>query len=515
MTNSPILTTSLDNPTSTAICDWPMLIGGEWISAQSGSWTDVFAPSRKHLVLARVPAGEAADVNAAVKAAHQALPAWRAAHFKDRQAALLAIADAIEQEAERFAVLTAQDTGNALRTQARPEVTTLASLFRYFGGVAGEFKGNVLPAGDGQLQYTRLEPLGVVGAILPWNSPLMIAGMKLPAALAAGNTAVVKPANEAPLTILALAEVMNRFLPPGVVNVVTGSGRSVGNAIAEHRGIAKVSFTGSTSVGTQVAQVAAGRIAHFSLELGGKSPNIVFPSAADPDFLDATVTGVLQAMRFTRQGQSCTAGSRLFVHESVYDVVLGRLQEKAGALVVGDPLREATDMGAIINEAQYATITDYIDEGRAQPGVDVILDGSRYEPTGLDGFYQAPTILSRVKNSWRIAQEEVFGPVLVAIPWSDPDDVIAMANDSHYGLAAYVWSHHLDEALTAAHRIDSGWIQVNQGGGQVVGQSYGGYKASGIGREFSVEGAIEAFTQTKQINVALSLKGGPTTARRG
>ncbi len=496
------LHTTLDTEGSD-VPDWKMLIGGEWVDAADGSWTDVTCPSRDNLVLARVPDGKAADIDLAVQAAAAAQPAWAGLHFRERGNALLKVADAIEAQAEEFSRLTAQDTGNAIRTQARPETATLVSLFRYFGGIAGEFKGTTLPAGDDQLQYTRLQPLGVVGAILPWNSPLMIAGMKIPAALATGNAVVVKPAEDAPLTILKLAAVCSEFLPAGVLNVVTGDGETAGEAISTHPGIAKVSFTGSTSVGRHVAETAGARLAHISLELGGKSPNIIFPSAATPDRIEQTAEGALLAMRFTRQGQSCTAGSRLFVHEDVFDEFVGVLADKVRALKVGDPLDDETDMGSIINESQYTQVREYVDEGKKQDGVQVVLDGSSYTPEGLQGYYQGPTILANVDNSWRIAREEVFGPVLVAIPWRDVDDVIAQANDSHYGLAAFVWSQQLDEAIETAHRIDSGWVQVNQGGGQVIGQSYGGFKESGIGREFSLEGAIESFTQTKQINVKL------------
>ena len=279
----------------------------------------------------------------------------------------------------------------------------------------------------------------------------------------------------------------------------------VGEAIVQHRGIDKVSFTGSTEVGRHVAAAAGERLAHVSLGLGGKSPNIVFPSAATAKRIQATAAGALLAMRFTRQGQSCTAGSRLFVHEDVYEEFLDVLAKQVGALKVGDPLDEDTDMGTIISAKQHQSVCAYVAEAKSQPGVRVVLDGSGVTLEGLDGFYQGPTILAGVSNDWRVAQEEVFGPVLVVIPWRDVDDVVAMANDSHYGLAAYVWSADLDEALSTANRIESGWVQVNQGGGQVVGQSYGGYKESGIGREFSIEGAIAGFTQTKQINVKLSV----------
>jgi aldehyde dehydrogenase (NAD+) len=490
-----VLAATADGP----VADWPMIIGGERVAAGAGEWIEVINPGRRTVRIARVPRARAQDADRAVAAARAALPPWRALHFTERQRALLQIAAALEDAAEDLARLTAADTGNALRTQARPESQLLVNLFRYFGGVAGEFKGDVLPAGDQQLQYTRREPLGVVAAILPWNSPLMIAGCKVPAALAAGNTVVLKAAEDAPLTILKLVEIASRFLPAGVLNVVTGYGAEVGEALVQHPGVDKVSFTGSTGVGRHVGEVAGARLAHYSLELGGKSPNIVFPDAVS----DATVDGVLTAMRFTRQGQSCTAGSRLFVHADVYDEVVSRLVQRVSQLRVGDPGDEASDIGSIINAKQLERVREYIDDGKAQPGVRVALDGADLVPDGLDGFYQGPTVFAGVDNSWRIAREEIFGPVLVAIPWTDRDQVIAMANDSHYGLAAFIWCQELTAALDTAHRIESGWVQVNQGGGQVVGQSYGGYKQSGIGREMSLEGALEAFTQIKQINVKL------------
>lgn len=486
--------------TTEAVRDWPMWIGGEEVASAGGEWRNVDNPARRETVIARVPAGNEADVDRAVAAARAAFPAWRAQHFSGRAKALLAIADELEARTEEFARLTALDTGNALRTQARPEATTMVSMFRYFAGVAGEVKGTTLPAGENQLQYTRIEPLGVVAAILPWNSPLMIAAFKIPAALAAGNTVIMKAADDAPLTILLLAEVCNRHLPAGVVNAMTGRGSIIGEALAQHPGVDKVSFTGSTEVGRGVAATAAARLAHMSLELGGKNPSIVFPDGVDDELID----GLLLASRFTRQGQSCTAGSRLFLHEDIYDDVLERLTAKLGALKVGDPMDEATDMGAIINAKQHSAITGYLDEGRATPGMTAVLGGTAPTEGALtEGFYHLPTVFSGGQNEFRLAQEEIFGPVLVAIPWKDTADVIRMANDTNYGLAAYVWSHNLDNALNTAHQIEAGWVQVNQGGGQVAGQSYGGYKQSGMGREVSLEGMLAGFTQTKQINVKL------------
>ncbi|MEI4273174.1 aldehyde dehydrogenase family protein [Klenkia sp. LSe6-5] len=481
--------------------DVGMHVGGRTVEAASGEWIEVFSPSRTGTTLGRVPRGGAVDVDAAVTSARAALPSWRALPAAARQQALLAISASISAHAEELALLTAADTGNALRTQARPESQTLANLFRYFAGVATEVKGVVLPAGDGQLQYSIRQPLGVVGAILPWNSPLMIAGMKIPAAIAAGNTIVVKAAEDAPLTVLRLAELCAEHLPPGVVNVLTGYGTECGAALVAHPGVDKVSFTGSTAVGRTVGETAGGRLAPVSLELGGKSPSIVWPDAAGPD----TVEGIVTAMRFTRQGQSCTAGSRLFLHEDIYDEVLDGVVGRLRQLVVGDPLAEATDMGALINRKQFDRVCDYVAEGRARSDITVALDGQEQVPGDLEGLYLGPTVFSRADNTWRLAREEIFGPVMVVIPWREEAEVLAMANDSHYGLAAYLWCHDLDRALGAAAKVDSGWVQVNQGGGQLVGQSYGGMKGSGIGREFSLEGMLESFTQIKQVNVKIGV----------
>jgi aldehyde dehydrogenase (NAD+) len=484
-----------------------MLIGGQWVEAADGEWREIISPGRRDQVLARVPRGGAADVDRAVAAARGAFPAWRDQHFTARQRVLLRIADAIEGRADELARVTAADTGNALRTQARPEVALLADLFRYFGGVAGEVKGTTLPAGASQLQYTRQEPLGVVGAILPWNSPLMIAGFKVPAALAAGNTIVLKAAEDAPLSILLMAEICEEVLPPGVLNVVTGTGRIAGSALVDHPGVDKISFTGSTEVGRGIASRVGERLAHLSLELGGKNPSIVFPGAVT----DELIEGLVLSSRVTRQGQSCTAGSRLYLHRDVHDEVLSRLTERLGALKVGDPLDEASDIGAVINETQFDSIRGYLEDGLANPAMHLELGGLPPTTGPLsEGFFHVPTLFSGGENGFRLAREEIFGPVVVALSRTVVDDVVRMANDSAYGLAAYVWSQDIDEAISTAHRLEAGWVQVNQGGGQVVGQSYGGYKQSGLGREVSLEGMIAGFTQTKQINVRLGHGATPT-----
>ena len=478
----------------------PMLVGGEWRDSVSGAFLPVENPARRGCVIAEVPRAGAADVDLAVGAAARAFRSWKLVAARERGKLMLRIADDLDRRAEELATLLATETGNAIRPQARPEVRGTVEIFRYFGGVASELKGTVLPLGEELLSYSRREPIGVVGAIIPWNSPLLLGALKIAMAVTAGNTLVLKAAEDAPLTVLQLARVCAEHLPAGVLNVLTGYGEEAGAPLAAHPGVAKVSFTGSTEVGRLVMRAASERIAPVSLELGGKSPAIVFPDSDD----DRTADGVIAGMRFTRQGQSCTAGSRLLLHESIADSFLDRLVRKLGALKVGDPLDEATDMGSIINLRQFDRVCSYIAEGASQGGARVLLGGLPPRDGALaEGYYVQPTVIAGVDNGWRIAREEIFGPVLVVIPWSDEKEAVRMANDSHYGLAAYVWCRDMTAALRTAHAIESGWVQVNQGAGQVPGQSYGGYKQSGMGREFSLEGMLESYTQIKSVTVNL------------
>lgn len=477
-----------------------MLINGESVAAADGGWISVEDPGKKGAEAGQVPDGGSAEVERAVAAARAAFTDWKRMPARERGKAMLKLADAIESQVEDFARLYSLETGNAIATQSRGETMLTADLIRYFGGVASEIKGEVIPLGENLLSYSRREPLGVVGGIIPWNAPLALGALKISMSLVAGNTLVLKPSVEAPLTALKLVEVANEFLPRGVLNAVTGRGATCGRAMLEHPGFNKFSFTGSTEVGIEIMRAAAERTLPVSLELGGKSPQIVYADAND----DATVQSVINGMRFIRQGQSCTAGSRLFLHASIYDDFMGRLVEKLSGLVIGDPFDEKTQMGAIVTRHQYETVCQYIKEGLEQPGAKANMGGLPPSEGALaEGYFVEPTIISGVENSWRIVKEEVFGPVMVAIPWTDEQEAIAMANDSHYGLAAFIYTRDISRGLKAAHDIESGFVQVNQGLGISPGHSYGGFKQSGIGREWSLEGMLDSFTQRKSVTVNL------------
>ena len=477
-----------------------MLIDGERKESAGGGFIPVENPAKRGTVIAEVPRAIEADVDRAVKVAAKAFESWKRMAPRDRGKLMLRIAADIEAQSEDLAKTLSLETGNAIRTQSRGEITLAVDLFRFYGGVAGEQKGETVPLGEQVLCYSRREPIGVVAGIIPWNSPVLLGALKITMALTVGNTLILKPASDAPLAVLKMARICNPHLPKGVLNVVTGSGNECGAMLARHPGVGKLSFTGSSVAGKSIMSAAAERIVPVTLELGGKSPQIVFPDAND----DHVVQSVINAMRFTRQGQSCTAGSRLFLHTSIFDSFMDKLVKKLSGLKIGDPLDETTDIGAIINRIQFDKVCNYVKDGLEQKGSRLVLGGLPSEEGPLaQGYFMEPTIFTHIKNEWRIAREEVFGPVLVAIPWENEEEAIRMANDSHYGLAAYVYSHDIGKALRTAHAIESGWIQVNQGLGILPGTSYGGFKQSGMGREYSLEGMLDSYTQRKCITVNL------------
>jgi acyl-CoA reductase-like NAD-dependent aldehyde dehydrogenase len=476
-----------------------MLIDGNWVGSLDGEAFDVENPANR-TVIARAPRACAPDVERAVRAAAAAFETWRKVSARERGRILLRIADALETNSESIARTLALETGNALRTQSRPEVKASAEFFRYFGGLCGEAKGESSALSFSVLNYTLREPLGVVGAVIPWNSPILVATAKIAPAICMGNTVVLKTAEDAPLAMLELGKLCSEFLPKGVLNILTGFGSECGAALVQNPGVAKLSFTGSTLVGKSVMHAAADRIVPVSLELGGKSPSIVFADADE----EWVVDGIVSATRITRQSQSCTAGTRIFVHDSIFDSFVGKLGAKLSALRVGDPLDEQSDVGSLINKRQFDRVSSYIEDGLGQADAELITGGLPPRDGPLsEGYFAKPTIFASKSNVWRLAREEIFGPVLCAIRWSREEDVIRMANDTVYGLAGFVWTSDLNKALRTAHALEAGWIQINQGGGPSPGQSFGGYKQSGIGRELSLESMLDSFTTRKNICIAL------------
>ena len=478
-----------------------MLVDGKWVEASDNRWIEVDDPGVKGAIAGEVPRATKEDVDCAVKAAFTAFKEWKRVPPRERGKLIAKIGEEISGQLKDLAKIVALESGNALRTNSTGEVTQVADLFNFFGGLAGEIKGETIPFNDNLLCYTRREPIGVVGGIVPWNAPALLAALKITMSLTTGNTLVLKASSSAPLAVARLVRICNDYLPPGVINLVSGTGSECGQYLAEHPGIKKLTFTGSSEVGHKIFHAAADKMIPVTLELGGKSPQIVFPDVDD----DHTVEEVINGMRFMRQGQSCTAGSRLFLHKSIYDSFLEKLIDKLERIRVGDPLDEETDAGAIINEIQFNKVCEYIDDGMKQLGANVLTGGLPPQTGPLSqGYFLEPTVFSGVSNDWRIAREEVFGPVLVVIPWEDEQEVIQMANDSHYGLAAFIYTHNISKGLKMAHEIETGFAWLNKGGGIICGHSYGGIKGSGLGREYSLEGMLESFTQRKTITVNLA-----------
>lgn len=472
-----------------------LFIDGCLTPSAAGQNFAIYSPATGQKI-AHAPEADAQDVDRAVQAATRAHAAWAKTSARDRGKLLIEAGRVLSQHGEELARLVALETGKALRTECRPEASTTGDVFTFFGGLTPELKGETVPLKPGALTYTVREPIGVVGAILPWNAPLMLMAFKVAPALAAGNTVVVKTAEEAPLGVLRAVQILSSVLPRGVLNVVSGHGPLAGAALVSHAAVRKVTFTGSVETGKIVYQAAAKKLIPVTLELGGKSPMIVM---ADAD-IDKAVQGAITGMRFTRQGQSCTAASRMIVHESVHDEFVSKLKAIADKLVIGDPLEDSTDVGTIISKEQYDKVRSYI--SLAENDAQCVLHTCSRLPTSAslkNGYYLQPTIVTGVSNSSVLAQEEIFGPVTCVIKFKDYEEAVAMANDSDFGLAATIWTRDLKVAMDACVRLEAGLVQVNQN--QVAGPniSYGGVKQSGLGKELSLESMLEHFTHKKTV----------------
>jgi phenylacetaldehyde dehydrogenase len=474
-----------------------MFIDGRLVDAKSNRTFKTINPATGE-TLATVAEGDAADIDVAVKAARRAFDTgpWARMTPSERGRIIWRIGDLITEHLEEFAQLETLDNGKPLSVARAADVPLAAEMFRYMAGWATKIEGNTIalsvPFAPGTEfhAYTLREPLGVVGQIIPWNFPILMAAWKLGPALATGNTVVLKPAEQTPLAALYLAEIMAEAgLPDGVVNVVTGYGETAGAALAAHADVDKIAFTGSTSVGRLIATAATGNLKKVSLELGGKSPDIVFADADRP----AAITGVAGAV-FFNQGECCVAGTRLYVQESCYDEVVAGVAEIAKSIQVGDGLDLDTQMGPLVSAEQLATVTGYIESGRAD-GAEILSGGAR---RGERGYFVEPTVISKTRPDMRVVDEEIFGPVLVAAPFRDVDDVVAMANNTPYGLGAGIWTDDLSTAHTLAKRLRAGTVYVNCYNIFDAALPFGGYKQSGWGREMGHE-ALESYTEVKAV----------------
>ena len=405
------------------------LIGGRFVPPRGGATFAVVNPATRKEV-ARAAEGDAADVAAAVEDADAAQKAWAKVPARKRGALVAQCAAVIREHVEELARLIALETGKALRTESRVEANTVADILEFYGGLGGELKGETVPFAPNVLSVTVREPLGVVGAIIPWNVPMLLMALKVAPALVAGNTVVVKSAEEAPLAVLRICELMNRVLPPGCFNMLSGYGPECGAPLVAHPKVRKVTFTGSVEVGRIVGKAAAEKMVPVTLELGGKSPMVVF---ADCDF-EKTVMGAVTSMRFTRQGQSCTAASRIYVERPIFDRFVEALAAKVDAMVMGDPLDEATDIGTIISTDQFQKVEGFIKEGLATAGATGrAASAMPADPALKDGLFIRPHIFTNLPDSSRLVQEEIFGPVTCVFPFDDAEAVLAQANGTEYG----------------------------------------------------------------------------------
>ncbi|HKY60405.1 MAG TPA: aldehyde dehydrogenase family protein [Gemmatimonadota bacterium] len=476
-----------------------LFIDNEWVDADGGKTFEVVNPARAEL-LTEVAEGDRADVDRAVQAARRAFESdeWRRMAPRQRARILLEIARIMEERKDELARVETLQNGKPF-FESGIDVDMTIETFEYYAGWTTKVEGETVPLSvPHQFGYTLREPVGVVGAIVPWNFPLNLASWKVAPALAVGCTVVLKPASETPLTALLLGEIAAEAgLPAGVLNVVPGAGRTAGEALVAHPDVDKIAFTGSTEVGRRIAKTAADTVKRVTLELGGKSPNIVFADADLPFAAKGAINGI-----FYGKGEVCAAGSRLLVEQSAHDALVSQVADGAGKLKIGDPFEKGVRIGAVVSEKQMQSVLGYIEKGMAE-GAKVVAGGGRAEDAG-PGYFVQPTVFDEVTPTMTIAREEIFGPVLATLSFGDVDEAIALANDSPYGLAAAVWTRDIKKAHYVAQRLQAGTVWINTYNLYDAAMPFGGYKASGYGRDLG-RVALDGYTQTKSVWVDLRL----------
>jgi phenylacetaldehyde dehydrogenase len=473
------------------------LIGGEWVASGSGDRLAVENPASGQ-VLTEVQSSNAEDIDVAVDSARKALSGWQALMPTERAKIMWRVGELIDENAAELAQLDVLDNGKTFGDAMAVDIPLVAEIFRYYAGWVTKIEGRELPVSiPGFHTYTRREPLGVVGAIIPWNFPLLMCGYKLGPALAAGNTVVLKPAEQTPLSALRLGELLiEAGLPPGVVNIVTGDGPGAGAPLSAHPGVDKISFTGDYETGRKILDASRGNLKRVTLELGGKSPNVVF---ADAD-LDAAVEGSFAAV-FFNQGQCCIAGARLFAHADIASELTERLVKKARAIRLGDGLDESSDMGPLVSRVQLDRVLGHIGTARSQ-GAEILVGGGAADGELANGHFLRPTVMNNVDPTMDVMQDEVFGPVLAISTFTDEDEAVSIANDVRFGLAAGIWTTDVRRAHRVAAALKAGTVWLNTYGMFDVAAPYGGFKMSGYGRELGEE-SLDSYLQSKTVWVNL------------
>ncbi len=482
---------------ATQFGDRPMYIGGEFVPSESGAWMDTYNPATGE-VHGRVPAGTVADVDRAVKAAAEAQREWGARSVWERGALLRKLAQRIRESSDRVLELEAADTGNTIASLGN-DITLASGYIDFVAGLGIEIKGESVPATAENIHFTMRQPYGVVGRIVPFNHPFCFAGAHLGAPLIAGNAVVLKSPDQSPLSATVMAEICDEVLPPGVVNIVSGEGLVVGDAIVRHPQVPRIGFTGSVPTGMAIQRSAAEvAIKHITLELGGKNPFIAFPDADAEAVAKAAVAG----MNFSWSGQSCGSTSRLMLHESLYDEVIGLIEASVNTINLGDPLDVNSGMGPVNSEKHFRHVLGLIESGISE-GARVVTGGG---PAAVDGFpggyWVQPTVFADVTMDMTVAREEVFGPVLSILKWSDPEEALAMANQLDLGLTAAIFTNDIKTAMDTARRVESGCVWINGTGRHYMGTGFAGWKNSGLGREECLEEVL-SYTLSKSVHIIM------------